>query len=105
MRVPLPFRCARLGRAPGADCLSSPFSSRYITLPISFITAELAFETPHETTTFFRTHRIDAYQIPAGKTNAFGVRDDEKVWDCKGAWANIGEALRKTVKVDIKGQL
>lgn len=74
-------------------------------LPMSFITLELAFETPHEAATFFRSNDINTYVVPAGKKDAVGVRDEEKVWDCKAAWGSIGEALRRTVKVDIKGQL
>jgi hypothetical protein len=94
-----------LAHANASILLSHERVPSYISLPITFITAELAFETPHETTTFFRTHAIDAYQPAPGKTTSLGLRDDEKVWDCKGAWAALGEALRKTVKVDIKGQL
>ncbi|CDZ97395.1 Leucine permease transcriptional regulator [Phaffia rhodozyma] len=80
-------------------------SKAYPSLPISFITEELAFEDPTETISFLRSHQIDRF-VPPPATAPKGPRSDrDKIWDSKAAAAGMTDIVQKYVKVDIKGQL
>ncbi|EGG08121.1 uncharacterized protein MELLADRAFT_47804 [Melampsora larici-populina 98AG31] len=64
------------------------------TLPISFVTKQLAFDTEEECRRFLQRH------------NALYYHDDQqKAWNAKSAKDALQQAALKTRRVDIKGQL
>ena len=70
---------------------------RYLTLPVSFIQSELAFESLSRTLDFFTTHGAGMYRNPNSP-------DEEKVLDCKPANAPLAQVFEeKYRKVQIKG--
>lgn len=87
-------------------------TSRYLTLPLSYLTHTLAFENDEETDDFLKAHHAAIY------TNAVQPRDpanpwkpvapvplSKRIWDCKKAHPACARGVDKYRVVDLKGQV
>lgn len=75
--------------------LSSLLLYSYVQLPLSFVTSELAFDSPSEAHEFLQAHQVALYQ----NENA-NLKD--RHWDCKNVRDTMALALSAYTKVDIK---
>lgn len=69
-------------------------SRRFRSLPISFLTTQLAFDSEEECRTFLQCHKALHF-----------YENQQNIWDARPAKDALNEAALKTRKVDIKGQL
>lgn len=93
-----------------------PAHTRYMTLPLDYMTQILAFETYDDTNEFLASHGANMYTnptLPVAATNASRAWKlppqptpvQDLVWDCKKAHAACARAVDKYRVVDLKGQV
>jgi hypothetical protein len=75
-------------------------SRRYISLPLTFIASELAFEGAAEAHDFLLAHAAAVYQ--ATDSVKPGTAEDTRNLDCKSVRAALAASLQNYTKVDIK---
>lgn len=98
--------------------------NRYMTLPLTYLTSELAFENVQHTAKFLEDHEAASWHQPAAaaypdlKTaHALHSRNqrrqtaprppplEERIWDCKAAHAACERGIQRYRTVDLKGQI
>jgi len=70
-----------------------------MTLPLTFIASQLAFEAPEEAHAFLQAHTAAIY---ASSDSAKPTSGEARQLDCRAVRANLAAALANYTKVDIK---
>jgi hypothetical protein len=92
---------------------------RYMTLPITYLTQTLAFESDVDTDKFLDEHKIAIYTNdqpppppPSSSTHWRPLKHasaktplNELVWDCKKSQAGCTKGMERYRVVDLKGQV
>nr|XP_019013182.1 nuclear protein [Kwoniella pini CBS 10737]OCF51963.1 nuclear protein [Kwoniella pini CBS 10737] len=85
-------------------------SKGYMTLPLTYVTTSLAFDSEEESDTFLHAHDAAIYILPPNQPNnpwkpIKQAPLHERLWDCKKAHAACATGMSKYRVVDLKGQV